>query len=86
MAAEEIAGTGVTINAVSSSIIHTLVNRTAMPTADISRVAGGADIARHYVFEFEPELGAVAVPGIPHDRQRVQSPTPCQLTVDLRGR
>jgi NAD(P)-dependent dehydrogenase (short-subunit alcohol dehydrogenase family) len=59
MAAEQTAGTGVTVNCVVPSIIDTPANRTAMPRADHAAWPKPADIARAYLFLADPASGVV---------------------------
>jgi NAD(P)-dependent dehydrogenase (short-subunit alcohol dehydrogenase family) len=59
MAAEEVAGTGVTVNCVVPSIIDTPANRASMPGADHARWPKPADIASSYVYLAAPDSGAV---------------------------
>lgn len=54
MAAEEVAGTGVTVNSVVPSIIDTPANRSSMPDADHERWPKIPDIARAYVYLASP--------------------------------
>lgn len=54
MAAEEVAGTGVTVNSVVPSIIDTPANRASMPDAHHDRWPKVPDIARAYVFLASP--------------------------------
>lgn len=61
MAAEEVAGSGITVNAVVPSIIDTPANRAAMPDADHDNWPKVADLAHAYLFLASPE--AVRVNG-----------------------
>lgn len=54
MAAEEVAGTGITVNTVVPSIIDTPANRAAMPDADHDSWPKIPDIARAYVYLASP--------------------------------
>ena len=54
MAADEVRGTGITVNCIVPSIIDTPANRAAMPTADHEAWPKVPDIARTYVFLAEP--------------------------------
>jgi NAD(P)-dependent dehydrogenase (short-subunit alcohol dehydrogenase family) len=59
MAADEVRGTGVTVNCVVPSIIDTPANRAAMPAANHSAWPKVADIARNYVYLAGPDSGLV---------------------------
>jgi len=61
MAADEAAGTGITVNCVVPSIIDTPANRAAMPDADHDSWPKIPDIARAYLFLASP--GAQLVSG-----------------------
>jgi NAD(P)-dependent dehydrogenase (short-subunit alcohol dehydrogenase family) len=65
MAAEEAAGTGVTVNCVVPSIIDTAANRAAMPGADHAAWPQPADIARTYVYLADPASALVNGATIP---------------------
>jgi NAD(P)-dependent dehydrogenase (short-subunit alcohol dehydrogenase family) len=65
MAAEEVRGTGITVNCVVPSIIDTPANRAAMPNADHDKWPKVADIARTYVFLAEPTSGLTNGAAIP---------------------
>ena len=54
MAAEEVAGTGITVNGVVPSILDTPANRASMPDADHDRWPKIADVARTYLFLADP--------------------------------
>lgn len=54
MASEEVAGTGVTVNAVVPSILDTPANRASMPDADHDRWPKIPDVARSYVYLASP--------------------------------
>jgi NAD(P)-dependent dehydrogenase (short-subunit alcohol dehydrogenase family) len=54
MASEEVAGSGITVNAVVPSIIDTPANRAAMPDSDHDRWPKVADLARTYLFLASP--------------------------------
>jgi len=59
MAAEEVAGTGVTVNCVVPSIIDTPANRASMPRADHAGWPKPADVARSYLYLAAPDSGLV---------------------------
>ena len=61
MAADEVRGTGITVNCVVPSIIDTPANRAAMPDADHDSWPKIPDIARAYLFLASP--GAQLVSG-----------------------
>jgi NAD(P)-dependent dehydrogenase (short-subunit alcohol dehydrogenase family) len=65
MAADEVRGTGITVNCVVPSIIDTPANRAAMPGAQHDRWPKVADIARTYVYLAAPESGLVNGAAIP---------------------
>lgn len=65
MAAAQTKGTGITVNAVSPSIMDTPANRAAMPTADHDRWPKIPDIARTYLFVASPEACAVSGATLP---------------------
>jgi NAD(P)-dependent dehydrogenase (short-subunit alcohol dehydrogenase family) len=65
MAADEVAGTGITVNCVVPSIIDTPANRAAMPRADHASWPKPADIARSYLFLAGPDAGLVNGATIP---------------------
>ena len=54
MASEEVAGTGISVNAVVPSIIDTPANRAAMPDSDHDRWPKIADLARAYLYLASP--------------------------------
>jgi NAD(P)-dependent dehydrogenase (short-subunit alcohol dehydrogenase family) len=54
MASEEVAGTGISVNAVVPSIIDTPANRASMPDADHDRWPKVTDLARAYLFLASP--------------------------------
>jgi NAD(P)-dependent dehydrogenase (short-subunit alcohol dehydrogenase family) len=59
MAADEVRGTGVTVNCVVPSIIDTPANRAAMPDADYGSWPKIRDIARTYLYLAAPSSGLV---------------------------
>ena len=59
MAAEEVAGTGITVNGVVPSILDTPANRAAMPDSDHDRWPKIPDVAQTYVFLASPEARLV---------------------------
>ncbi len=65
MAADEVRGTGVTVNCVVPSIIDTPANRAAMPEADHSAWPKIGDIARSYLFLASPQAHLVSGAAIP---------------------
>jgi NAD(P)-dependent dehydrogenase (short-subunit alcohol dehydrogenase family) len=65
MAADEVSGTGVTVNCVVPSIIDTPANRAAMPGADVARWPKPADIARTYLFLAGPDTTLINGATIP---------------------
>jgi NAD(P)-dependent dehydrogenase (short-subunit alcohol dehydrogenase family) len=65
MAAEQAAGTGVTVNCVVPSIIDTPTNRAAIPNADHAAWPQPADIARAYLYLADPGSGLVNGATIP---------------------
>jgi NAD(P)-dependent dehydrogenase (short-subunit alcohol dehydrogenase family) len=65
MAAEEVAGSGVTVNAVVPSIIDTPANRASMPNADHDRWPKVQDIAKAYLYLASPETALVNGAAVP---------------------
>lgn len=65
MAADEVAGTGITVNSVVPSIIDTPTNRAAMPDADHDSWPKIRDIARAYLFLASPDAALVNGAAIP---------------------
>jgi NAD(P)-dependent dehydrogenase (short-subunit alcohol dehydrogenase family) len=65
MAADEVRGTGVTVNCVVPSIIDTPANRAAIPGADHDAWPKVPDIARTYVFLAAPSSGLVNGAALP---------------------
>ena len=65
MAADDVRGTGVTVNCVVPSIIDTPANRAAMPSAKHDAWPKVADIARTYLFLAAPESGLVNGAAVP---------------------
>ena len=59
MAAAEVAGSAITVNAVVPSIIDTPANRAAMPGADVDAWPTIADLAPAYLFLASPSAGQV---------------------------
>jgi NAD(P)-dependent dehydrogenase (short-subunit alcohol dehydrogenase family) len=59
MGADEVRGTGVTVNCVVPSIIDTPANRAAIPSANHDAWPKVADIARTYLFLASPSAGLV---------------------------
>jgi NAD(P)-dependent dehydrogenase (short-subunit alcohol dehydrogenase family) len=64
-AADEVRGTGVTVNCVVPSIIDTPANRAADPSADFDAWPKIPDIARSYVYLASPDSGLVNGAAIP---------------------
>jgi NAD(P)-dependent dehydrogenase (short-subunit alcohol dehydrogenase family) len=65
MAAEEVAGTGITVNGVVPSIIDTPANRASMPDADHDRWPKIPDLARTYLFLASPSSQLVNGAALP---------------------
>ena len=59
MASEEVAGSGITVNAVSPSIMDTPANRATMPNADHDRWPKIPDVAVAYLFLASPAASLV---------------------------
>jgi NAD(P)-dependent dehydrogenase (short-subunit alcohol dehydrogenase family) len=65
MAADEVRGTGITVNCVVPSIIDTRANRAAMPTSDHDAWPKVSDIAQSYLYLASPEAGLVNGAALP---------------------
>jgi NAD(P)-dependent dehydrogenase (short-subunit alcohol dehydrogenase family) len=65
MAADEVRGTGITVNCVVPSIIDTPANRAAMPHSDHDSWPKIGDIARSYVFLAQPGSGLINGASVP---------------------
>jgi NAD(P)-dependent dehydrogenase (short-subunit alcohol dehydrogenase family) len=65
MAADEVRGTGITVNCVVPSIIDTPVNRAALPNANHDAWPKARDIAINYVYLASPDAGLVNGAEIP---------------------
>jgi NAD(P)-dependent dehydrogenase (short-subunit alcohol dehydrogenase family) len=65
MAADDVRGTGVTVNCVVPSIIDTPANRAAMPSANHDAWPKVADIARTYLFLAAPDSGLLNGAAVP---------------------
>jgi NAD(P)-dependent dehydrogenase (short-subunit alcohol dehydrogenase family) len=65
MAAEEVRGTGITVNCVVPSIIDTPANRSAMPAADHASWPKIPDVAEAYLFLASPAARLVCGAAIP---------------------
>jgi NAD(P)-dependent dehydrogenase (short-subunit alcohol dehydrogenase family) len=65
MAADEVRGTGITVNCVVPSIIDTPANRAAMPNSDYAAWPKIPDIAASYLYLAGPQAGLVNGAAIP---------------------
>jgi NAD(P)-dependent dehydrogenase (short-subunit alcohol dehydrogenase family) len=65
MAADEVRGTGITVNCVVPSIIDTPANRAAMPNANHAAWPKVGDIAQTYVYLASPASGLVNGAAVP---------------------
>jgi NAD(P)-dependent dehydrogenase (short-subunit alcohol dehydrogenase family) len=65
MAADEVRGSGITVNCVVPSIIDTPANRSALPRADHDAWPKVPDIARSYLFLASPGAGLVNGAAVP---------------------
>jgi NAD(P)-dependent dehydrogenase (short-subunit alcohol dehydrogenase family) len=65
MAADEVRGTGITVNCVVPSIMDTPANRSAMPNADHASWPKIPDVARAYLFLASPAAHLVSGAAIP---------------------
>jgi NAD(P)-dependent dehydrogenase (short-subunit alcohol dehydrogenase family) len=65
MAAEEVRGTGITVNCVVPSIIDTPANRAAMPNSDHDKWPKIPDIARSYLYLAAPQASLVNGAALP---------------------
>jgi len=65
MAADEVRGTGITVNCVVPSIIDTPANRAAMPSSDHDAWPKAPDVARTYVYLAAPGSGLVNGAAVP---------------------
>jgi NAD(P)-dependent dehydrogenase (short-subunit alcohol dehydrogenase family) len=65
MAADEVRGTGITVNCVVPSIIDTPANRAAMPKANHDAWPKVANVARSYLYLASPAAGLVNGAAIP---------------------
>jgi NAD(P)-dependent dehydrogenase (short-subunit alcohol dehydrogenase family) len=65
MAAEEVRGTGITVNCVVPSIIDTPANRAAMPGSDHAAWPKVPDIAKSYLYLAAPSSGLVNGAAVP---------------------
>ena len=65
MAADEVRGTGITVNCVVPSIIDTPANRNAMPDADHASWPKIPDVAQTYLFLASPGARLVSGAAIP---------------------
>ena len=65
MAADEVRGTGITVNCVVPSIIDTPANRAAIPDADHASWPKIPDIAQAYLFLASPAAHLVSGASVP---------------------
>ena len=65
MAADEVRGTGITVNCVVPNIIDTPANRSAMPDADHASWPKIADVAQAYLFLASPAAYLVSGAAVP---------------------
>jgi NAD(P)-dependent dehydrogenase (short-subunit alcohol dehydrogenase family) len=65
MAADEVRGTGITVNCVVPSIVDTPANREALPNADQDAWPKPRDIAIHYIYLASPDAHLVNGAAIP---------------------
>src|SRR5215831_19945126 len=65
MAADEVRGSGITVNCVVPHIIDTPANRAAMPSSDHDAWPKVADIAHSYLYLASPEAGLVNGAALP---------------------
>jgi NAD(P)-dependent dehydrogenase (short-subunit alcohol dehydrogenase family) len=65
MAADEVRGSGITVNCVVPSIIDTPANRAALPSANFDAWPKVADVARSYLYLASPDAGLVNGAAIP---------------------
>jgi NAD(P)-dependent dehydrogenase (short-subunit alcohol dehydrogenase family) len=65
MAADEVRGTGITVNCVVPSIIDTPANRAALPNANHDAWPKARDVAINYVYLASPDAGLVNGAAIP---------------------
>ena len=65
MAADEVRGTGITVNCVVPSIIDTPANRAAMPKANHDAWPKVPDVALSYLYLASPAAGLVNGAAIP---------------------
>jgi NAD(P)-dependent dehydrogenase (short-subunit alcohol dehydrogenase family) len=65
MAADEVRGTGITVNCVVPSIIDTPANRAAMPASDHDAWPKVADVARNYLYLASPDSDLINGAAIP---------------------
>lgn len=65
MAADEVRGSGVTVNCVVPHIIDTPANRAAMPASDHAAWPKVADIAKAYLFLAAPDSGLINGAAVP---------------------